>query len=254
MDKAIKVSRNELLALFKRVFEQASQQQNDYSYSAEAVVWLELRGLAGVEAAVQALPILQSGRLQRTETRSDDALHAQLDASGCSLLTAASAVGDAAIAATQATSPYFATIENGEQYIAIVPELCRLSQLGRSALAWWPDIENDCVYVVQASDSNPHPVWRQIQIADADKAQEPKLRMAVATDANVLLAKINDTAVKEAVEDAHVAITVDEFAARFESCMSDGIEIDEQIYRQCCAVADKVLVESTEQSRGGAGE
>ena len=233
-----------MIALLKRTFEQLSRQQDDYSYVAEAIVWLEMRGLPGLESVIDCLPELHACELRRAEPTANETLIKEYDAGNNSLLTTANSVVDAAIAGATNAATFHATVHNCTQQFAIVPELCRYSREGHAALAWWRDEAAD-VHVVMSTASTPNPDYWQLPGETAKQLDQRTLMLECSTDAELLRANIPE---------ARATISSGDFAERHEFCLLNGIEIDAQHYRLCCEVADKILVESTDASRDGAGE
>jgi len=241
----IKVSANELLALLRRLFEQVSRQQDDYNHVAESIVWLEMRGLPGMASMMGCLPKLHACEIHRVPAAGNEAIVKDYDAGGNSLITTACSMVDAALAAATTSNSFHATVHSCTQQLAIIPELCRYGRQGYSAMAWWRDETDGRVHVAMSTAANANPDYWQLPGEMAEQVSSHTLMLECSTDPDSLHANVPDVS---------PTFSATQFAEQHQSCLLNGIEIDAEHYRLCCELADKILVESTDVSRGGAGE
>ncbi|MFN2099657.1 DUF3726 domain-containing protein [Altererythrobacter sp. MF3-039] len=245
------LSRNELLALLRRVFEAIFGKSCDYEAMAEQIAWLECHGLGGFDLLCACL-----NRLDNEEHPSDgllieassaDSVVNDLDAGGASLLCFGDVLADLLVARCADRESCRVKIANLREGQAIIPQLHRMALAGRFAAARITNPSNGTSWYAHVSSSAFLPVLSGFQ--------ETKDCGALVS-LNVVCAA-NEHALQEAMNSLdpqwpEPTITPGQLADCNADCLRNGIPVSDLAALN--AVADRILVEATEDSRRGAGE
>lgn len=248
---SLRLSRNELLALLRRVFEALFAKSCDYEALAEQIVWLECHGLGGLDLLHDCL-----APLDREEHHGErlllDACLAQgalidLDADGESLICFGDLLADVAIARCARHETCKVEITNLREGQAIVPQIHRMAMAGRFAAARVTNRKSGKSWYAQVTGSSPLP-----ELYGWDGAKDCGERVALS-----LVCSANEQALLSAIMDLYPnwpepTMSAGQLARNYRDCLNNGVLVRDLTALH--AIADRVLVEATEESRRGAGE
>jgi LDH2 family malate/lactate/ureidoglycolate dehydrogenase len=236
----MRVAQNEFFNLCKKVFEGQGLGLGDFEDCAEVVVWLELHGLNGV-AALEGLLARPPGRGGAPPLFESPGL-AILDGHGCWSLACGSL--GAELACTKALEQGLGMVEITAMAEPRVLLRCLVdcARRGLHAMAHWHD-DAGHEHLADVSAGADYPTY---QILAGQAGAEPGSARLVCTRGFAL------TPVSRSPVLFHLG--PDDFARRCREALSTGIEVADSTWTQLGALAKKVLVEATEESRRrGAG-
>lgn len=242
---------NELTSLLKRAFEALGFCQGDYEDAARAIVWLESRGMHGLELAMRDWQRLsKAGDALEVTASENDVL--VLDAHAGSVLTCGRSVVDLATATLEQKGRCRTEIRQCYSRIAIVPALQSFARLGASAIAYWQD--HNHLHVAKIDAQRTHPEYRSMQKKpdNAESATTLNLechRKPQEIDAILLKLAANDTQVRSDSD-----LSSADLDARYQAAVRQGIAVNRDLIGKLATIAEAVLVTATERSRRGAGE
>jgi len=246
----INVSLNELTSVLKRLFEHLSDVNYDYGAGADAVVWLEVHGFAGISSLESVIEGLLAKSHVPTEIVSGEADNFEINAGGQTLFAIAPVAIDLGISMLSRSSPFRISIENATNPLALIPGIHRVCSLSASIVAWWRDTEGSIFHVVQSGASGEYPQYQRFKLDGDSTHARAHVTVVCSSEAEDLGELLPDTASLECIE----SVTASEFIERHAQVLAAGIEIDASSFNSLCEIADQVLVESTDTSRSGAGE
>lgn len=243
---------NEAAALLRRTFEALYSHDADYEYSADVILWLEARGLGGIGTLAGALQDMRIAVTPRLTL--DKPKRCCIDAGGASLLALAASAIDIALAQSAVEHDCHVSIVNGRQPLAIVPAVagCALSNV--AAAAAWYDKSANRLHRVRAPAASAQPDYTILVPEGSPPWAHNDIELFVATN-DALMLELAGRHPMFSEPGRHVTeITADEFRQRYELSVNHGIAVSDANYQALSAVANRVLVEATEESRRGAGE
>jgi hypothetical protein len=246
----INVSRNELTSVLKRLFEHLSDVNYDYGVCADSVVWLEAHGFAGIRSLESVLERLLAKSHVPTEIVSGEFDHFEINAGGQTLFAIAPVAVDLGISMLSRSTLFRISIENAANPLALIPGVHRACRLSASMAAWWRDSEESILHLVQGGANGEYPQYQRFKLGDDAIHSRAHVTVICSSDAEGLGDLLPDTASFERIE----CVTANEFAERHARTLESGIEIETSSFDNLCEVANRVLVESTDTSRSGAGE
>lgn len=245
-------SNNELNGLLRRVFEALMGGRGDFAAAAEAVCWLELRGLNATRQLNSEIDVYQK---QAGPTPGN--IEAKSGSCGTSIsVPGAFSQGflafDLAIGEALAREGAIYRIKcEGDRRFAL-PGLAQCGQAGLHAAAYWENGDNRSASLatIQAGCANPTCFTLTNQQPDL----AGKIMLIISKKAAFVEQALLSANIDKAHPDTIVSTTAEEFDSRVLSGLRDGIPIDTDCLKRLSSIADRVLVESSEQSRRGAGD
>ena len=240
----IKVSLNELNALIHRAFEGCGCALADCDDCARAIVWLESAGIATLPSVLakfdrdeipDALPLAS----QRHGTHGWT-----IDLRDSSLLHAAILVSEFATGAMRGGDGLTVQVQACSDPEAIVFVAHECARRGFYSGCYWTNAQQ---HFASASPEDPIPAILTGPNANGDRQVRLLLQRQPfeLTDGFSLLAL---TGIQDFADSSH------RIGAALRDSLDEGIEIDPQHYEKLQCLGERVLVESNERSRTGAGE
>jgi len=240
---------NELSALLKRSFEGLGYQQGEYEDAAAAVVWLEARGLNGIEMIASAWPRLESGAKTQIDLTDDSVT---LNANGCSAVFCGRAVADLAAAGVGDSNVSCIEVRQCHDRKAIISSLALCAAHDLFAIAHWYDDGKQHIVVAQAQQSGCD-YYCVANNQDSDTKPET-LTISCACDGEKIMAMAFELAGNEAKYHDGIKLRSTDMQERYETTVAYGMTVKAATVSTLTVAADQVLIEATEQSRLGAGE
>lgn len=248
---SLTLSRNELLALLRRVFEALYGKSCDYEAMAEQIVWLECHGLGGLDLLRTCLT-----RLDQEERPVDGILivpfaeggsSINVDAGGASLLCIGDLLADLLISRCAEQDRCKIEIADLLEGQAIVPQLSRMARAGCLAAGRITNLDDGTRWYAHVSGSSHLPV-----LSGWEGARDCGERVSLS-----MLCSTNEDSLRQAMTALdpnwpEPTISPGELANSYSDSLDKGITVGDLAAFN--AIADRVLVEATEESRRGAGE
>ena len=235
---------NELLALLKRALRSVPGQRVDGDAIARNVVELECRGLHGLAAL---LAQFHDDPAQEDQQAIIIAGEERVRVAGGSLLLWAPQIIDHARCRAELVPRVTLYTDSSRDPFGLLPELLRAERDRWHAEMSWTERDGGrrCVLRLEAGAMDP---WYGRAIAAEARPETPGSRLSLT------LAAADDG--KRQAESAGIEwlVTPDEFARRRAEALVQGLDIDDYEWLSLGHHADQVLVESSDQSRQGAGE
>ncbi|UVW36158.1 DUF3726 domain-containing protein [SAR92 clade bacterium H455] len=242
----MKVSKNELMASLKKAFEGLGFRSGDYQDAADMVVWLETHGFDGFERLQAALTYLNATKPIHAELVQEDAHNAVLDGRGTSILLCGSEAVD--LVRSQVMLGSCAALELFDCYnrTFILQRLVKAAQRNYAFIAYWRQLDY-CVKVsIEAGATLP-----EYQTFTITEVLEPQsLRVFCGTSLESIEKQY---ALQLQFGTLLETYTGEEMMVCYRDSLEGGIEIDEALWRTLDDLVARVLVQSTDSSRAGAG-
>jgi len=242
---------NELTSLLKRAFEALGFCQGDYEDAARAIVWLESRGMHGLELAMRDWQRLsKAGDALEVTASENDVL--VLDAHDGSVLTCGRSVVDLATATLEHKGRCGMEIRQCYSRMAIVPSLESFARLGASAIAYWQD--HNHLHIVKIDAQLTHPEYRRMPGAPDNTASATMLKLVCHKEPQEIDAISIELAQGDTQATPDGQVSSAEMGAHYQAAIQNGLAINREFADRLSVIAEAVLVSATEQSRRGAGE
>lgn len=257
----MKASRNELIALFKQAFEGVGFDFGGYESAADMIVWGQMHGLDSFEMIRKRMPdFVQRKRLQvepcSLESEGNNKERSVIDAKGNSSIVAAGIALDITYVEAMKSGVARATVLNCHDRKLVIKKLADCTNRGVVCLAYWRD---DKTLKVVTSDTGIYcPEYSQYplkSLSDGEYLNEKHqqtLFVVCATESEGLQKYISKN-LPELQTSKTVVMSPMMMKSNYTTALTDGIEIDSDFWNELALLGQEVLVESTEQSRMGAG-
>jgi LDH2 family malate/lactate/ureidoglycolate dehydrogenase len=243
----MKVSKNELMASLKKAFEGLGFHPGDYYDAADMVVWLETHGLDGFDRLQAALAYLNTIGPTHAELIEEDTSYSVLDGNDSSILLCGSEAIDLLSAQIMEGSAAGLQLNNCYNRTFILQRLVKAAQRDLAFIAYWR--QDACCIKVSIAAGADLPEHQTFSLAEVIDPQS--LTVFAGTDLVVVEQQFSEQiAIGELIETYSSA----EMSICYQDSVEQGIEIDEVLWSTLEGLVERILVESTESSRAGAGD
>lgn len=234
---------NELLALLKRALRSVAGQRVDGDAIARNVVELEWRGLGGLAALLAQLHDDPAQDQQAIIIAGEE----RVRVAGGSLLLWAPQIIDHARCRAELVPRVTLHMDSSRDPFGLLPELLRAERDRWHAEMSWTERDGGrrCVLRLEAGAMDP---WYGRAIATEARPETPGSWLSLT------LAAADDGKCQAELGGIEWLVTPDELARRRAEALVQGLDIDDHEWLSLGRHADQVLVESSDQSRQGAGE
>ncbi|MGS2744971.1 DUF3726 domain-containing protein [Halomonas sp. LS-001] len=248
----MKVSFNELQGLCRKAFTGIGFEDGDAADAADMVAWMQCHGFNAVDQLSRGLDFLleeDPEALPRIIYQDGDL--AVLDGQGQSVLRSISLATELGFAKARARGLSVVKIRRCHNRQLIMGYLSRLAGRGINITAFWRNAQSPLTeQVVGFRAGHPTPEVRIYSVRDVPEENEP--------NDGITLVMANHVELLPSLDDDH---DLDLLALHSESdlmacrkrSLQEGIEVDEAIWKRLKILAHRILVESSDASRGGAG-
>jgi LDH2 family malate/lactate/ureidoglycolate dehydrogenase len=249
----MKVSRNELTACLKKAFEGLGFSVGDYEDAAAMVVWSQMHGFNGLQQLQQALPFLSNCPCLHAQLISDTDQQALLDGQQSSVLLCGSQTVRLACAIARQHGSGHVRLDNCHNRKFIIQRLVSAAQLGTALIAYWVDGSTGVKVMIEPYAKQPeyqeHQEHQEYSVADITANQS--LFIFAGSD----LASLEQQFLSQFNLGAQFRrFSTEAMRDSYQFRLEQGIEIDEQFWSELDNLVARVLVESTDSSRAGAGD
>jgi LDH2 family malate/lactate/ureidoglycolate dehydrogenase len=243
----MRVSLNEIQVVCRKAFEGIGFAPGDCDDAAEMIAWLQLHGLDGIGTLNKALLFLETETDRPFNTCYEDAAQLTLDAHGQSVLRCAAQAVELGIGKALRTGSASVRIRHCHNRLLLLGYLARCTDQGLNYCVHWRDAQQQWLATFGAGQSSPSlQVHTSVQPDQSDEQSINVLisrhfqllpapnEQATAPDLNLDWQLLADTATRQ---------------------RSTGLEVNANVWAALKKLGERVLVESTEESRRrGAGE
>ncbi len=251
----MRVSKNEISALLKQVFEGIGFRCGEYENAADMVVWAQMCGLAGLQELRHALPHLIEHTPPALRNLTENKNQAELDANGGSSLNCADVVMN--LAYTKALSQGFSTVtvHNCHNRKLFSKAIADCGKKEMACLAYWRNASDPVtLHVISAAGADDMPRYTTRTLGEQSPIQDEH-RQSLFIVCSTRLAELDDYkhTIFPAQDDTETTAQPSLLRDRYHASLMQGLSIELDLWQQLQSLAKIVLVESSEQSRMGAG-
>lgn len=243
----MRVSRNELTASLKKAFEGLGFSVGDYQDAAAMVVWSQMHGFGGLSQLQQALPFLNNCPCLHAKLITNGDHQALLDGQGSSILLCGTQTVRLVCALARQHGSGRVHLDNCHNRQLIIQRLVSAAQLGSALVAYWVQDNQGCKLSIEAGAQQPD--YRQYSLANPTDDQS--LLIFAGTDLAVVEAQF---AAEITLREQTYSLPSETMLDSYSQALELGIEIDDELWDELNNLVARVLVESTESSRAGAGD
>ena len=248
----MKVSHNELKGLCRKVFEGMGFEEGDAGDAADMVAWMQGYRLGGLEALNRGLNYLLNEDAEvPPDVLYQDGDLAVLDGHGQSVLRSSSLAVELGFAKARARGLSVVKVRHCHNRQLIMGYLSRLAARGMNVTAFWRNAHAPLTEQVVCFRSNSTvPEIRVYAVQEVPEETEPN-------DA-ITLVLTNHTGLMPAMRsDYHYDMIAKHSESDLLECrkqtLAQGIDVDDQVWARLKELSARILVESSDASRGGAG-
>lgn len=243
----MRVSLNEVQVICRKAFEGIGFATGDCDDAAEMIAWLQLQGLDGIGALKKALAFLHDEVDRPFDTCYEDAAQLTLDAHGQSVLRCAAQAVELGVGKALRGGSALIRIRHCHNRVLLLGYLVRCAEQGLNFCVYWRDARQELVATFSAGQSSPS--LRVYDLQQPAQSDEQSI--------NVLISRHFTLLPRLSPEDLAPSLNLDQqtLASSNSQQLSGGLEVDESVWVMLKKLGERVLVESTEESRRrGAGE
>ena len=252
MSEHVCLSINELHALLNRYFEAAFGHSLDFYDAARSILWLETHGASGIDLLLNA-PSARRRGAPVISVKAENEFH--IDALNANGVAAALAASDLARAKAVQNGYAGVHLRNHDCQRALIACVAKMSEAKVTAFALWKSSEDPRTHFVLASPENTAPAYyaglsdRATNLEDGEGVlwciDNPE-------EAEELLRKALGMPIRDC--GLEKLTSANECQLNYDGAVDCGVEVSISNYKALCEFADKILVESSEASRRGAGD
>lgn len=243
----MRVSLNEIQVVCRKAFEGIGFAPGDCDDAAEMIAWLQLHGLDGIGTLKKALAFLETETDRPFNTCYEDAAQLTLDALGQSVLRCAAQAVELGIAKAMRTGAASIRIRHCHNRVLLLGYLARCSEQGLNFCAYWRDARQQWLATFGAGQSSP-----SLQVHDLAQPAQPdeqSINVLISRHFNLLPAPAEPSTAPR------LNLGWQALADTAASQRASGLVVDDDVWATLKKLGERVLVESTEESRRrGAGE
>lgn len=254
----MKVSKTELTTLLKQVLEGLGFHSGEYENAADMIVWAEMTGLEGMRELRRNLPYLIEHRSPALECVAEDETHAVVDAGNGSSLNCADVVVNLAYVKALAQGYSSVTVFNCHARKLLIKPIVDCGHRGMACLMHWrdeddPAIEHVVSFVPGAgTDHLASYTVSKIQQQDNDEDAHPHSVIIHCATQGQWLEQYQSSVFAQRCDELAV-IEPEALRNNYRAALHQGLPMEEALWKRLQELALIVLVESSEQSRMGAG-
>lgn len=243
----MRVSATELKAALRRFFEASGYYVGNFEDAANMVLWLEILGLNGMQELKLSLDYLeQDSERSFSEVVYEDPICATIESHGRSGLNCLAASTDFAEAKVKTAGTFTLHISNCHNRIFILKALIDSAKRGFNIAAKWKNGSGKVAeYFVTLNAGETYPCFEKRWVDTASMESDHSLTLMISSEFSFAPALV--------VSPENLRITPDQFQERKQQSIDLGLDIDQDVWNHINEIGTRVLVESSENSRAGAG-
>ena len=251
----MKASKTELLSLFKQAFEACGLDSGGYESAAEMLVWCEMHGLKAFETITGRVSEFAEPPRPAIEIMSDQPHSITVNAHASSTIVWADLVSDL-IFAKASTGNYCAgTILNCHERLLIIRQMVEMTKRHMYGFAYWQPVgKRSHMLQINTLPGRDGPELLTIKTAGQTTGALPPQSMLLVYSRSEIAARKHIAKNYPCLSgEVTERVTPESMHEHFQQALTEGIEISELLWRELGSQASKLLVESSDESRSGAG-
>lgn len=244
------ISSNELTSLLKRVFEGMGYPVGYYEDAAGLVKWLQVHGEQGFGELQRALPYVADSQRPPLQLLAEESQALLFDCHGRSGLNCMPSIIELAQTKVLELGCVNVKVRNCHNRKFILKLLVDCARQGISALAYWQNGKQPVSeHVASIAAGACYPSYSEALLGDTSAADTQTLTLLLSTRID-LGGQLHGSAAQRS---GYRQVSPEQFARAFQGALEGGMDISIELWQQLNQLAEAVLVESSEQSRSGAG-
>ena len=248
----MKVSFNEMQGLSRKAFSGIGFDEGDANDAADMVVWMEANGLEGIDALRRSLAfILAEDQSRSPELIYQDADLCVVDALNRTALGNASLAIELGYAKCRARGLSVTKIRNCHNRMLIVGYLSRVARRDMSVTAFWRDSHEPLTEILvsfKAGEESPEICMYSLDDIPDDTEPNNGITLIMANHVNLRPDFKTDNKLNNLLR--HDSLSMHNWKEHF---LKQGIDVDPELWNRLKELATRILVEASDDSRGGAG-
>ena len=254
----MKVSKSELTALLKQVFEGLGFACGEHENAANMIVWAQMSGLDGLSELARGLPYLVAQPHIPLQCVADDEAHAVLDAGGSSGLNCADVAINLAYVKALASGSSSVTVLNCHNRKLLGKAIMDCGDRAMACMMYWSDASDPTLKhtlsIAPHSTTGVLPRYtlnRVKQQSNVGQLHQQSLFIHCSSQWQQL-EELLSSVLYPRQEELNV-IEPETMRDNYRCALSHGLTMEKDLWQRLQELAQIVLVESSEQSRMGAG-
>ncbi len=245
------ISMNELKAALRRCFEATGYFVGNYEDAANMILWLEKHGLSGLVELERALPFIDQDKDKPlSSVVYEDSTSAIIDSHGRSALNCIAASVDLAHAKALESGIATVTVHNCHNRMFILKALTDCGRRGISVAAYWRNGSQTVTeHTAAIKAGERYPSYSEAITSLKTNADDKQALTIICSSRVDLTSSLQQSKGNRRAR----YLSAEQVAANKDHSVEHGIEIDEALWEEINRIGAGVLVESSEQSRQGAG-
>lgn len=248
----MKVSFNEIQGLSRKAFIGIGFDEGDANDAADMVVWMEAHGLNGIESLKRSLAyILEEDPSRSPELIYQDADLCVVDAHNRTALGNASLAIELGYAKCRARGLSVTKIRNCHNRMLIVGYLSRVARRNMSVTAFWRASHEPLTEILvsfKAGEEAPEICMYSLDDIPDDTEPNNGITLVMANHVNLLPDFKADQKLNNLLRQD--SLSMHNWQEHF---LTQGIDVDPELWSRLQELATRMLVEASDDSRGGAG-
>ena len=245
------ISSNELTALLKRVFEGMGYPVGFYEDAAALVKWLQVHGEHGFGELQRSLPYVADSQRPAMQVLAEENQALLVDCHGRSGLNCLPTIVELAQTKVLEEGCVNVKVRNCHNRKFILKLLVDCARHGISALAYWQNGKQPTSeHVASIAAGAEYPSYSEALLANTCHVVDTQTMTLLLSTRIDLQGQLR---APEAQRSGYRSVPPEQFALAGKSTLEGGMDISIELWQQLNQLAEAVLVENSEQSRGGAG-
>lgn len=245
------ISSNELTALLKRVFEGMGYPVGYYEDAAALVKWLQVHGEQGFGELQRALPYVADSQRPALQLLAEESQALLFDCFGRSALNCLPSIVELAQTKVLEQGCVNVKVRNCHNRKFILKLLVDCARQGISALAYWQNGKQPVSeHLASIAAGAAYPCYSEALLADTGNAADAQTLTLLLSTRIDLGGQLHGSAAQRS---GYRQVSPEQFARAGQGALEGGMDISIELWQQLNQLAEAVLVESSEQSRSGAG-
>ncbi len=245
------ISMIELKAALRRCFEASGYFVGNYEDAADMIVWLEKHGLQGLAEFKSMLPYLCQDQDKPLSTIVyEDSGAIVIDSHNRSSLNCIAAAVDVAYLKAQQAGIATVTVRNCHNRRFVLKAITDCGRRGVSVAAYWQNGKNKVTeYTASIKAGHRYPNYSEA-LTDLSYSDQQQQSLTIICSARV---DLQPSLKKGSAVGEILYSSAQKIAENKQHSVEQGIEISTDLWGEINRIGEGVLVESTDQSRRGAG-
>ncbi len=244
------VSSNELTSLLKRVFEGMGYPVGYYEDAAALVKWLQVHGEQGLDELQRALPFVADRQRPAPQLLAEESQSLLFDCHGRSALNCLPSIIELAVTRVLEQGSVNVKVYNCHNRKFVLKLLSDCARQHISVLAYWQNGKQSISeHVASIAADTTYPSYSEALLAQGSACDTQTLTLMLSTRIHLFGQLHGGGSQRKDFRQ----VSPEQFAHAGQRALEGGMDVPTELWQQLNKLAEAVLVESSEQSRSGAG-